>query len=112
MAQGTKPQGREGGAALAPRVLRVLSLIQRLEPQEQSQLGQLLPPAVTSLVRVSDVALAEAVAYFQEKVRQRPRPPALDDPFIAGLTYQEYFALPDSVQQRPSGIPWQPRHRR
>ncbi|MFQ5872780.1 MAG: hypothetical protein ACE5JL_03125 [Dehalococcoidia bacterium] len=80
---------------VSPRVLRVLSLIQRLEPQERAQLGQLLPPEVTSSSGVSDEALAEAVAYFQEKARHRSTPPSPEDPFIAGLTYREYFALPD-----------------
>jgi hypothetical protein len=44
---------------------------------------------------VPEETLAEAVAYFQGKARRRPTIPSLDDPFIAGLTYREYFALPD-----------------
>ena len=83
------------GTSVSPRVIRVLNLIQRLEPEERSQLGQLLPPDVTSPSVVPKKALAEAIAYFQQKARQRPTPPSLDDPFIAGLTYREYFALPD-----------------
>lgn len=82
-------------SVVSPRVLRVLNLIQRLEPRERVQLGQLLPADVASPSVMPEKALAEAVAYFQEKVYQRPTPPSLDDPFIAGLTYQEYFALPD-----------------
>ena len=78
-----------------PRVLRVLNLIQRLETQERSQLGQLLPPDVTSPPVVSEEALAEAAAYFQDKARRRAASPSLEDPFIAGLTYRQYFALPD-----------------
>lgn len=81
--------------SVSPRVLRVLSLIQRLEPRERLQLGQLLPPEVVLPSVVPEEASAEAVAYFQEKARQRPIPPSLDDPFIAGLTYREYFALPE-----------------
>ena len=83
------------GTSVSPRVIRVLNLIQRLEPEERSQLDQLLPPDVTSPSVVPKEALAEAIAYFQQKARQRPTPPSLDDPFIAGLTYREYFALPD-----------------
>jgi hypothetical protein len=83
------------GTSVSPRVLRVLNLIRRLEPQERSQLGQLLPPDVTSSTAVSEEALAEAVAYFQDKARRRATLPSLDDPFIAGLTYRQYFALPD-----------------
>ena len=83
------------GTSVSPRVIRVLNLIQRLEPEERSQLGQLLPPDVASPSVVPKEALAEAIAYFQQKARQRPTPPSLDDPFIAGLTYREYFALPD-----------------
>jgi hypothetical protein len=81
--------------SVSPRVLRVLNLIRRLEPQERSQLGQLLPPDVTSPKVVSEEALAEAVAYFQVKARRRATSPSLDDPFIAGLTYRQYFALPE-----------------
>jgi len=83
------------GVSVSPRVLRVLNLIRRLEPQERSQLGQLLPPEVTSPLVVSEDVLAEAVAYFQDKARRRATLPSLDDPFIAGLTYRQYFALPD-----------------
>jgi len=81
--------------SVSPRVLRVLNLIQRLETQERSQLGQLLPPDVTSPSVVSEEALAEAVAFFQDKARRRAASPSLEDPFIAGLTYRQYFALPD-----------------
>jgi len=83
------------GASVSPRVLRVLNLIRRLEPRERRQLGLLLPPDVTSPLAVPEEALAEAMAYFQDKARQRPTSPSLDDPFIAGLTYRQYFALPD-----------------
>jgi hypothetical protein len=58
-----------------------------------------VPPEVTAAAVVPDAALTEAVASFQAKVRQRPRPPALDDPCIAGLTSQEYFALPDGAAE-------------
>lgn len=81
--------------SVSPQVLRVLNLIQRLENQERSQLGQLLPPDVTLPPVVSEEALAEAVAYFRDKARRRATPPSLEDPFIAGLTYRQYFALPD-----------------
>jgi hypothetical protein len=83
------------GVSVSPRVLRVLNLIRRLEPQERSQLGKLLPPDVTVPSVVSEEALAEAVAYFQDKARRRVPSPSLDDPFIAGITYRQYFALPD-----------------
>ena len=81
--------------SVSPRVLRVLNLIRRLETQERWQLGQLLPLDVTSPSVVSEEALAEAVAYFQNKARRRATSPSLDDSFIAGLTYRQYFALPD-----------------
>ena len=83
------------GTSVSPRVIRVLKLIRHLEPRERSQLGQLLPPDVTSPSLVPEGALAEAVTYFQEKAHRRPTSPSLDDPFIAGLTYREYFALSD-----------------
>jgi hypothetical protein len=80
---------------ISPRVLRVLNLIQHLEPQERSQLGELLPPDVMPFSVVSEEVLTEALAYFQDKARWRAASPSLDDPFIAGLTYRQYFALPD-----------------
>jgi hypothetical protein len=83
--------------SISPRVLRVLNLIQRLEPQERSQLGQLLPPDVASPSVITEKALTEAVTYFREKVRRHPHPPSLDDPFMNGLSYREYFALPDDA---------------
>ena len=81
--------------SVSPRVLRVLNLIRRLETQERSQLGQLLLLDVTLPSVVSEEALAEAVAYFQDKACRRATSPSLDDPFIAGLTCRQYFALPD-----------------
>jgi hypothetical protein len=83
------------GISVYPRVLRVLSLIRHLETQERSQLGQLLPPDITSPSVVSEEARAEAVEYFQDETRRRAASPSLEDPFIAGLTYRQYFALAD-----------------
>ena len=82
-------------ASVSPRVLRVPNLIRRLGPRERLQLRQLLPPDMILPAVVPEEVLAEAMAYFQEKARQRPTPPSLDDPFVAGLTYREYFALSD-----------------
>ncbi len=80
---------------ISPRVLRILELIKRLEPRERSQLGELLPPEVTSLADVPEETVAQAISYFQEKARQRATPPSLDDVFVGGLTFREYFALPE-----------------
>lgn len=85
----------DGGISVSPRVIHVLNLIQRLEPQERTQLGHLLPPEVTSAAVVADQVLAEAIASVREKRGPCATAPSLDDPFIAGLTYREYFALPE-----------------
>jgi len=81
---------------VSPRVLRVLNLIRRLEPQERLQLGQqLLSLGIMSSSVEAEETLAKAVAYFQTKADHRLPSPSLDDLFINGLTYHEYFALPD-----------------
>ena len=82
-------------SAISARVLRVLGLVQRLEPEERSQLAQLLPPELVASTSVSGPALTEAVAYFRAKASDRT-PPSLDDPFIGDLTYREYFALSEN----------------
>lgn len=40
-------------------------------------------------------AVVEALSFFEEKARRRSTPPALDDVFIGGFTFREYFALPE-----------------
>jgi len=41
--------------------------------------------------------VVDMVDYFRERIRaQETEPPSLDDEFIGGLTYREYFALSDA----------------
>ncbi|MCW5853416.1 MAG: hypothetical protein KIT87_25340, partial [Anaerolineae bacterium] len=54
-----------------------------------------MPPELMSPASISDTALADAMAYFRVKGSQRGAMPSLDDPFVGGLTYREYFALTD-----------------
>ena len=86
----------DGGRLVSPRVMRVLHLIRRLDPQERTQLGALLPPEVTTPAVVPAAALAEAMAAVQTNPGQGVTAPSLDDPFIAGLTYRAYFARPEA----------------
>jgi len=81
-------------SSVSPRVIRVLSLISRLSEEEQSQLAQLLPPELIP-IKVPEEALNKASIYFRAKAKVREKAPSLDDPFIGGLTYREYFALSD-----------------
>ena len=80
---------------VSPRVVRVLHLILRLAPEERRQLGAMLPPEMTLATTEVDATVREAVAWVREQAAAWPRPPSLDDPFIGGLTYREYFALSD-----------------
>ena len=44
--------------------------------------------------------IAEVVAHFRARVRARETaPPSLDDEFIGGLTYKEYFALSEEEEK-------------
>jgi hypothetical protein len=44
--------------------------------------------------------MAEVVAYFRARMRARETaPPSLDDEFIGGLTYKEYFALSEEEEK-------------
>lgn len=82
-------------ATISPRVVRVLNLIDRLEEQEKSQLGQLLPLHLPYSLRISDTAVADATTYFYNKAKQRSVQPSLDDPFIESMSYRDYFFLSD-----------------
>lgn len=86
----------ESVTSISPRVIRVLNLIDRLDTEERSQLARLLPPDLSVSQAVPEEVLAEAITYFRAKADRRLTPPSLDDPFIGGLTYREYFALSDA----------------
>ena len=44
--------------------------------------------------------IAEVVAHFRARMRARETaPPSLDDEFIGGLTYREYFALSEEEEK-------------
>lgn len=86
----------ESVTSISPRVIRVLNLIDRLDTEERLQLARLLPPELGISPAVPEKVVAEAVTYFRAKAERRLRPPSLDDSFIGGLTYREYFALSDT----------------
>ena len=86
--------------SVSPRVQRVLKLIERLEPEERLQLGQMLPGDLSSIALTQSRAVEAATEYFRAKGKNRQPAPSLDDTFIGGLTYRQYFSLPDEEADR------------
>lgn len=81
-------------------VRRLAQILRRLTPEEMSQLVQLVP----ELERAPSAKVLEeereAVAYFRQAASELTggRLPSLQDEFIAGLTYEAFFALPEIEQ--------------
>jgi len=81
---------------VSPRVVTVARIVNRLNRRELTQLVALVP----ALREVQPEAEEELVAHFRRLgLEQRGgRPASLDDAFIGGLTYAEYFALSEAEQ--------------
>ncbi len=81
-------------------VRRLAEVVRRLSPEEMRQLVALVP----ELERIhSPQALEEerqAVAYFRQAALELTggKLPTLQDEFIEGLSYEEYFMLPGAEQ--------------
>jgi len=66
-----------------------LKRLEELGEEEQAKGRPVYIPAPQEVVDMMD--------YFRERMRsQETEPPSLDDEFIGGLTYREYFALSDA----------------
>ena len=83
MSKGVKPQ----------RVEKVARVLQSFTVEELAQLVSLVP-------RIQKVNPAEKIGepvteYFRRElqIRRGGKPLAMDEPFIAGLTYREYLSL-------------------
>jgi len=79
-----------------PRVAAVARILKRFSSDELTQLVELVP----ALREARPGTEEELVAHFRQLgLEQRDGQPAsLDDPFIGGLTYAEYFALSEAEQ--------------
>ncbi len=81
-------------------VRQLAEVVRRLSPEEMRQLVALVP----ELERVrSSQAIEEerqAAAYFREAALEliEGKLPTLQDEFIEGLSYEEYFKLPEAEQ--------------
>lgn len=86
--------------AIPAYVRRLSQVIRRLTPRELNQLVQLVPELDRARSMKAMEAEREAIAYFREAAVDLTGGslPAPQDPFIAGLTYQAYFALPEAEQ--------------
>lgn len=79
------------------RVLKIAELVQRLDREEVVQLVALVPilreVESTSVLRDRD----EVTTYFWQLSQEASGgvTPSLHDEFLFGLTYEEYFNLPD-----------------
>jgi len=92
-------------SAISPRVMRILGLIQRLEPQERSQLGQLLPSDVISAPEPGEALLSQAMTYFQEKRQQYSTESSSNDPYEGDLQelYRFILEFMEHRQSSPEG---------
>lgn len=93
-------------------VEQVAKLVRQLDRHEQARLLRLVPelrevsivhePEVTPESPWTSSDVAEALADFRARMAKLPdsRPMRDDDPFIAGLTVAEFFALPEEEQER------------
>jgi hypothetical protein len=82
------------------RVRQIARLIRQMSAQERRWLLQMLPE-LRQTPAVPD-AQTELMAYFQPRIDAlAPAPPMTDaDPFVAGLSVGEFFALPEDEQAR------------
>lgn len=76
---------------ITKRVEKVARVVQLFTSEELAQLVSLVP----QLQDVEPLAEGEAARYFQRELlsRRGGAPPAPEEPFIGGLTYEKYLAL-------------------
>ncbi|MBS1253346.1 MAG: hypothetical protein MAG451_02395 [Anaerolineales bacterium] len=87
-----------------PPVQQLARLIRRLNREEKAQLLRLVPDLQAIVAEEGEITeeQADVMAYFERKLEALPerRPTKQDDPFVAGLTVGEFFALPEKEQAR------------
>jgi len=92
-------------AQASPRVIQVARLIRSLRPEEREQLKILVPelreePKVERGWSIDWAELKDYIAEELAKVGEACPPLRPDDPFLGGLTVEEYFALPEEERMR------------
>jgi hypothetical protein len=89
-----------------PRVQQVAHLLQQFTPQEIGQLVELVPslrrPAQGKRVRYDIVGqdMREYVLKELAALGDEYRPMQADDPFVGGMSVDEFFGLPEEEQAR------------
>lgn len=85
---------------IPPYVRKLAGVIRRLTPEEMHQLIQLVPELERARAPEAVKEEQEAVTYFRRAAMELTDGtlPSLQDEFLEGLTYQEYFALPEAEQ--------------
>lgn len=87
-----------------PPVQQLARLIRRLSREEKAQLLKLVPDLQTIGADEAKITeeQTELMAYFERKLEALPerRPIQENDPFVADLTVDEFFALPEKEQAR------------
>lgn len=86
--------------SIPPYVHRLAQVLRRLTPEEMHQLVQLVPELERALSPEELEEEREARAYFRRAAMELTggKLPSLQDEFIEGLTYEEYFALTEMEQ--------------
>jgi hypothetical protein len=83
------------------RVRKVADVVRRLSQEEMAQLIELVPE-LREIKPVSERREeADAVEYFRQLALEMSGgvTPSLQDEFLEGLTYEEYFALSDEEEK-------------
>lgn len=85
-------------------VEQIARLIRRFDRRQKALLVQLVPELRTIRPEAADIPVEQDVllTYFERKRNkwQECQPLRGDDPFLAGLTVAEFFALPEEEQVR------------
>ena len=93
-----------GTVQISQRVIQVARLIKSLKPEEQAQLGALVPELLRApKAEAIGVNVKEAKRFVQEKLAKmadKYPPLSEDDEFLGGLTVKEYFSLPEEERER------------
>ena len=86
-------------ASIPTRVRQIAQLIRQMDAEERRWLMQLVPELQTMRLTAEQ---SELYAYFEPRLQRLAdaRPMADDDPFIAGLSVGQFFALPEEQQLR------------
>lgn len=99
----TRVEDKQPGSLSIP-VEQVARLIHSFDRQQKARLLQLVPELQT--IRPEEAGIPagqeELLTYFDRKLDTLPEcsPMQDDDPFLAGLTVSEFFALPEAEQAR------------